>query len=225
MLKVDEIKAALPEHLRNAVTQDIADLVNTISSDPETSAAIRETFIGHTTILKEGRFKLEDYVRAAAYVSYKLMGYNNQESFVRTFPHRYKALVARGTSSKDISSHVAMYNKNKLVNRLTEQAMIPIWILNQDAIQMAIATQVELMNTSKSEMVRTQAANSILTHLRPPEKKQVDLSVSTPENSGMPELRETLERLAIRQRQLIDVGTPTREIANQSLRNLDAALA
>lgn len=217
MLTVDEIQVALPPKLRTSVTQVLADQVNAIASDPETGKFIRETFIGYTSVLKDGRFKLEDYAHAAAYVSYKLMGWSNQEAYARTFPQRYQALVARGASAKDISSYVAMYNKNKLVNLLLEQSMIPIWVLNQDAVQKAIETQVDLMSNAKSEMVRMQAANSILMHLRQPQTKQVDVTVSKAETSGMNELRDALSQLARRQLELIEKGATTQEVAHQRL--------
>ena len=141
----------------------------------------------------------------------------DQDAYARTFPKRQQTLIARGASSKDISSYVAMYNKNKLVNRLMEQVMVPVWVLNQDAHQMAIRTQLDLMLNAKSEMVRMQAANSLMFHLRPPEQKRVYLTVSSPQSSGLDELRGAFKEMAHRQRELIGQGVPTAEIAQQKL--------
>jgi hypothetical protein len=217
MLTVEDIRAALPDHLKSAANQDLADTVNQISSDPEAAAAIRETFIGYAHVLNEKRFKLQDFVNAAAFVSYRLMGFNNQESYARTFPQRYQALVAKGTSNKDISSYVAMYSKNKLVNQILSQALIPSHVFNHDIFQKAIMEQAYLMSNAKSEMVRMQAANSLLTHLKPPEKKEVELSISTGENSGLGALRDLLTAVAERQQQLIKDGASTKEIAHQKV--------
>lgn len=217
MLTVDEIRTVLPEHLKGAANQDLADKLNTIAAEPETVEAIRETFLGYTRVLNEGRFRIEDYVNAAAYVSYKLMGYNNQEAYSRTFPQKYQALVAKGASNKEISSYVAIYNKGKLVNLIMGQALIPIHIMNQDVFQKAVMEQAFLMANAKSEMVRMQAANSILTHLKPPEKKEIGLTISTPENSGLDALKDLLTAVAERQRELIEKGATTREIAHQKI--------
>jgi len=192
-------------------------MVNSISSDPEQARVIRENFIGYSSCLLKGRFKSEDYVHAVAYVSYKLMGYNNQESYARTFPARYRGLVAKGTSSKDISSYVHAYNKNKLVNLILEQSVIPSWVLNQDVYQKAINTQLELMVTAKSEKVRSDAANSILTHLKKPEKAEIELNIGVQETSGMKELKDALTSMAEKQRELITSGATTREVAHQPL--------
>lgn len=217
MLSTDDLKSALPAHLKGAATQELADKVNNITQDPEFAQSIRENFISYTTVLKEGRFKLNDYLNAVAYVSYKIAGYTNQESYKRAFPGRYANLVAQGADDKTISAYVATYNKNKLVNLILEQTLIPSWVLNQDVYQKAIATQFELMTTANSEKVRCEAANSILTHLKRPEKAQVELTFGEAETSGMRDLKETLSLLAQQQQALISQGVNTRTIAHQKL--------
>jgi hypothetical protein len=217
MLTMNQVQSALPNHLRACVTQELVDMVNTISTDAEAAQSIRDNFVSYGMVLKDGRFKTEDYVHAVAYVSYKLMGYTNREAYSRTFPNRYQALVARGATEKDISAYVVAYNKNKLVNLILEQTIIPTWVLNQDVYQKAINTQLDLMINSKSDKVRSDAANSILTHLKRPEKQQVELSLGIKENSGMAELKDMLTELAATQQELIGKGVPTRAIAHQKL--------
>ena len=217
MLTLQEVKQALPPHLRTTVTQELTDKVNSISVDPEAADNIRQNFVSYSMVLKEGKFKLEDYLNAVAYVSYKLMGHTNKDSYVKTFPKRYRDHVANGASEKDISAYISIFNKGKLVNLILEQSIIPTWILNQDAVQKAINVQVELMHTSNSDKVRCEAANSILNHLKRPEKKQVELSVGIADNSGMDELNETLKQLALQQQSMIESGISTQEIAHQKI--------
>ena len=217
MLTVDELKLSLPTHLKTIANQDLVDKLNQIASDPDVAENIRENFVSYTSVLKDGRFKTEDYLNAVAYVSYKVMGFTNLDSYKMTFPNRYRDLVARGASDKDISSFVSAYNKNKLVNLVLEQTMIPIHILNQDAVQKAINVQVELMMTASSEKVRAEAANSILTHLKAPEIKKIELDIGTKESSGMSELKGMLNQLAQQSLNLIQQGVTTKEIAHQPL--------
>lgn len=217
MLTVQEIKESLPVHLKTAATQELTDKVNQIAQDPEAARDIRENFISYIHVLKEGKFKTEDYLNAVAYVSYKIMGYTNQESYKRVFPQRYQAQVAKGASDKDISAYVAAYNKGKLVNLILEQTLVPSWVLNQDIYQKAINVQAELMLSAASEKVRAEAANSLLTHLKKPESKQVELSIGVEDTSGMNELKDMLSSLAQRQQDLIGQGMTTREIAHQDL--------
>jgi hypothetical protein len=205
LITENDLKSALPATLRSSVSQSLVDKVNRISSDPIAAENIRNNFVSYTSVMKEGRFKIEDYLNAVAYVSYKLMGYNNEESYAKTFPQRYADLLAKNTSKKDISAYVSAYHRGKLVNLIMEQSLVPSWVLNQDLFQKALNVQAELMATATSEKVRTDAANSILTHLKKPEK-DFQLNINTEDSSGMREMRDTLSQLAAQQRQMIEQG-------------------
>lgn len=219
MFQIAEVQKALPNRLKGNVTQELVDKLNTISSDEQHCEIIKENFVSYSGVLQDGRYKIEDYMNAVAYVSYKLMGYSNQDSYFRTFPDRHANLVAKGTSAKDISSYVAMYNKNKLVNNILEQSLIPIWILNQDAVQKAINTQVEIMSDgNNSAIARTQAANSLLTHLaKPKETAAIQLNIGTEESSGLRDLKSAISDLANQQKRLIEGGVTAKEIAEADI--------
>lgn len=218
MLDVQTVKSALPAHLKTAATQSLADKLNQISSDPEMAEQIGQNFISYTNVLQQGRFKTEDYLHAVAYVSYKLMGYSNQDAYARVFPHRIATLRAKGSSDKDISAYVSAYNKGKLVNLIYEQTLVPTWVLNAHVYQQAINTQARLMNDpSVSHKVQAEAANSILTHLKKPETKTLDVNIGVEETSGMTELKDMLTQMAGRQQELIAQGATTQEIAHQKL--------
>lgn len=217
MLTQDDVRQALPIHLKNAATKELVDALNNIPLDPEVADTIRDNFISYSKVLKEGKYKIEDYMNAIAYVTFRMMGYNNQESYARTFPQRYNALVAQNKSSKDISSYVAMYNKGKLVNAIMEQSMIPVWLINHDVMQKAINHQVYLMENAKSEMVQMQAAKALMDTLKKPESKDINVNIGTTEDKGVEELRNMMVGLAERQKQLIEQGVSTRDIAHQKL--------
>lgn len=217
MLDKKEIVEAMPPHLKSVISDELVGKINSASQDPIEAQSIRDNFLNYTGVLREGRFKTEDYLNAVTYVSYKLMGLSNKEAYAKTFPVRYQGLVAKGTSTKDISAYVSAYNKGKLVNLIFDQTMIPAYVLNQDLFQKALNTQADLMLTAKSEKVRSDAANSILTHLKRPEKTVVDVNVGLQENSGMTELRNLLTDVASQQQKLIEQGVPTNQIAQQKL--------
>lgn len=216
-LTVTDVAKALPPNLKSAATQAFVDQINNIVSDPVVAEQVRDNFISYTKVLQDGKFKTEDYLHAVTYVSFKLMGLSNQEAYFRTFPQRHAKLVAAQTAAKDIAAYVSAYNRGKLVNLILEQSLVPTWVLNQDAYQKAINTQVELMTNAQSEMVRTTAANSILTHLAKPKEAGPLVNIDMRESSGMNELRETLTKLAEQQRDLIQRGVTTKEIAEQNI--------
>lgn len=222
-LTLDQVTAAVPAQLRTSVTQHFVDMLNQLQVDPEMADNIKDNFLSYSGVLKEGRFKIEDYFNAVMYVSYKLMNMTNQDAYIRTFPKRHADLVARGATAKDISSYVAAYHKGKLVNMIMEQVMVPVWVLNQDMFQKALNVQYDLMtDVDMSGKVRTDAANSILTHLKKPEKMDFQLNMNTPESSGMKELTSALTNLANAQLEQIEKGNvKTIDVASSKLPVVD----
>lgn len=214
----DDVARALPANLKGSVTDELVDTLNNIATDPTVAQTIRDNFVGYSHVLRgEGRFKTEDYLNAVQYVSYKLMGNTNKEAYIKTFPDRYKRLLAQGTADKDINGMISAYHRGKLVNLIMEQSLVPTWVLNQDIYQEAINTQARLMRTANSEKVQMEAANSLLTHLKKPEKTDFQLSIKTEDSSGMNELKESLKQLAQTQRELIESGVSPKQIAAQPL--------
>ena len=216
-LTLHQVAHALPPNLKNNVTQQLVDNINNCVADPIMAEAIKDNFLSYTQVLSEGKFKTEDYLSAVMYVSFKLMGMSNQDAYARTFPARYRTLLNNGTSAKDISSYVSMYNKGRLVNLILEKSLIPTWVLNQHIYQKAINVQADLMSNANSEMVRMQAANSILTHLVKPKEVGPLINLDLREGSGLNELKATLTQLAQQQRDLIGQGVTTKSIADQGL--------
>lgn len=193
--------------------------LNQIAVEPEVADIVRQGFISYTKVLQEGRFKIADYMNAVMYCSFKLMGHTNQDAWKKTFPDRYTRLRALEATEKEISAYVAAYNRNMLVNKVMEQALIPSWILNQHVFQEAINTQLMLMRAEGvSDKVKTEAANSLLTHLKAPEKRQLDVNInSMPQSNGIDALKDQITALAEMQKNLIAGGVTTRTIAHQPL--------
>lgn len=217
-ITTEQLKEALPQPLRTFATVELAQKIDQVAKDPIIANQIKENFIGYTHVLQEGKYKMEDYLNAITYVSFKLMGYSNQEAYIKTFPDRYAQLLVMGKTEKDISCYVRAFHKGKLVNRIMEQSMIPSWILNQDAYQEAINKEVTLMRTAKSEKVQAMAAEALLKYLSKPESKDVPLiNIDMRENSGLDELKSAITSLAQKQKELIEGGVSTKFIAEQDI--------
>jgi len=211
------VEKALPSTLRASATQQFVDQINNIVSDPLIAEQVRNNFISYSRVLAEGKFKTEDYLHAVTYVSFKLMGMTNQDAYFRTFPVRHQTLVAKGTISKDIAAYVSAYHKGKLVNLIMEQSLVPSWVLNQDMYQNALNVQAELMINASSEKVRTDAANSILTHLTKPKEAGPLVNIDLRETAGINELKDMMVRLAQTQQKAIEGGATSTWIAAQKI--------
>jgi len=205
-LTVEQFKAALPEKVKKSINQELIDQINLTLAEPELYEAYRDNLMSYTKVMADGRFKVSNYVEAVKYVSHKLMGCTNIEAYTKTFPDKYQRFVAQGVSPKDIASYVTAYNKSKLVNLIFEQTLIPSYVLNQDLYQKALNVQAELMIHAHSEKVRSDAANSLLTHLKMPEVSKVELDVNVKEDSAIANLRATTLELARQQRLMLESG-------------------
>ena len=218
MLTIDQFKSALPDKVKRTVNQELIDQINTTLADPEMYETYRDNLVSYTGVMQDGRFKVSSYIDAVKYVSHKLMGCTNTDAYIKTFPDKYDRFIAQGVASKDIASYVTAYNKNKLVNLIMEQTLIPSYVLNQDLYQKALNVQAELMSTANSEKVRCDAANSLLTHLKMPETQKVELEIGVKEDSSIAALRATTLELSRQQRLMMESGAMNaQEVAHGKL--------
>lgn len=217
MLTQEQVAQALPPNLKGAATPELVDRINTVVADPVMAQEVRDNFISYTKVLQEGRFKTEDYLNAVVYVSHKLTGMSNQEAYAKTFPNRMAELIAKGTTPKDISSYVSMYNKGKLVNLILQQTLVPIWVLNQDLQQKALNKLADLMMNAGSEKVQSDSAAHLLNALAKPKEIGPLINVDLRDSSGMSELKDLLGRLAGSQRDAIANGMSAKVIAEMPL--------
>lgn len=216
-LTKEQIAAALPATLKGAATDQFTNHLNQVITDPIVAEQVRENFIGYTAVLKDGKFKVEDYLNAVIYVSFKVMGLSNKDSYMRTFPDRYQRLLAAGTDDKTISTYISAYNKNKLVNLILDQTLVPVHVLNQDLHQKAINHLATLMVTANSEKVQVEAAIGLVNATKRPESKGPLINIDQRDSSGLNELKATLANLAQKQIELIESGVSPKDIAGSKL--------
>lgn len=217
-LTIEQFSTVMPKQLRKTVTQEMVDDINRLMTDPLLQQTYRDNLLSYVNVMKDGKFKVQQYIDAVRYICFKLSGDSNLQAYIKTFPDRYQAYLANNTQKKDINSYVTSYNKNKLVNLIYEQTLVPTHVLNADIYQKAINTQADLMVTAKSEKVRSDAANSLLHHLKAPETKKIELDVTQKESSAIAELRNTTMELVAQQKRMIAAGASSvKEVAEGRL--------
>lgn len=209
MLTVAHLKEAMPSRQKTNINQALVDELNNLTIDPEYAETFRENFVGFCHVLQDPNTTMKGYVSAIKYVGYKMMEMTNQQSYILTFPERYNRLQKEGKADVYLRSLVSAYARGNLVKTLLNQAMVPIWLVNQDNMQKAINTQVGLMTTAKSEMVRTQAANSLITNLKPPEAAKVEIDITVKEDDSIRQLKNVIADLALQQLNAIKAGRMT----------------
>lgn len=217
-LSPEVLERALPKKYQKSLNAELMQTINDTLADVDLHETYRDNFLNYIDVLNEGRFKITDYLNAVKYCTHKLMGNSNIAAYTKTFPDRYTDMIRRNLSDKDMSSIITVYNKSKLVNLIMEQSIIPSWIINQDKFQDAINHQAYLMKHAASEKVQSDAANSLMIHLKPPEITKVELDIGITESSQIAELREVTVALAAQQIRLIESGVTTaRSAAEQKI--------
>jgi len=219
-LTVEQFKQALPPNMAQSVNQELVDLVNSALSDPEAMEIFTENLLSYTSVLQMGKFKLSNYINAVRYVGFKVMGLTNKDAYIRTFPEKYEDFLKRGISEKDIASYITAYNKSKLVNLIFAQTQIPTYVLNAPLYQRALNVQAHLMMNSKSDMVKFNAANSILTHLKPPEAAKVELDVNIRQDTYIADLEAAMRQMAKMQQDMIAQGGNLKQIVNTPIKTI-----
>lgn len=217
-LTIEQFKQVLPTQVKKTITQELVDSINKIIIDPEFRETYRDNLLSYTSVMANGKFKINNYVDAVRYVSFKLQGDTNIMAYTKTFPDKYQRFVKQGVASKDIASYITAYNKSKLVGLIFEQTLTPVYVLNQDKAQEAINVLAELMRGAQSEKVRSDSADKLLVHLKMPEVNKIELDIGIKEDGSIAALRETTLELVRQQKNMIQAGAMNaKEVAESSL--------
>ena len=214
-LTIEQFQRVLPKQIKAKLTPDMINNINGVISDPGIRDNYRDNLLSYTNVMQDGKYKIQSYIDAVRYVSHKLMGSSNVEAYTKTFPSRYQRVVTENKHlepeaiGKILSSYVAAYNKTKLVVKVFEQTLVPSHILNADMYQKALNRQAYLMTHASSEKVQSDAANSLLTHLKMPEVNKIELDIGVKQDKSIDMLREATLALAKEQQASIKRGDAT----------------
>ncbi len=206
-LTPDQFQQVMPAKMKGQISPQLMDQINTTLSDPILLERFKDNLIGFSSVMQKGKFKLSQYICAVKFIGFKLMGDTNIDAYEKTFSNKCRDMRANGTSHKQIVRYASSYNSTKLVTLIFEQTMMPVYVSNAPLFQQALNVQADLMMNANSEKVRTDAASSLLTHLKPPETQKIELDVGIKEDDSIKQLRATTLALARQQQLMIEEGS------------------
>lgn len=222
MITSEQLELALGSR-RNWASQELVTTLNTLETDG--ADLVRENWLTHANVLREGTYSLDQYTTAIKYVSLKQMGHTNQQAYSIALAERYQELVAKGYDDQRISSHVSAYHKGALVQKLLAQSTVPLYMLYQDEAHKAIKTLVQVMTEPNASFkTRAEAADKLLTHVKRPEAAKIELEVNQKQSDGMTELTTMMRELAQKQLAAIADGGNVRTVANLPLNKREPLL-
>lgn len=209
-MDITDLQAALPPKLKNSFSALSLQHLHGTLTNPDELEALAENFVTYTHILNNGKYKLESYINAVRYVTFKLMGLTNYDSYTRTFPDRYRNYLANGATNDMIHAYVSSFHNSKLVTQIMEQSVVSPHVLYRECFHDALFVQIALMNdTNVSDKVRSDAAAHVMNHTRPPEVKRVELDVTVGGTSVLDEFTQASRVMAEGIRERIANGSMT----------------
>lgn len=211
LLTVEGLQKIYPRKVNRETLEECVKIMNESITDMDSVMRehYRDNLVGVIDVIKEGeRIKFADYVKAVKFCSYKMAGYTDTRAYSLTFPERIERMVREGISNANLYVYANSYAKNKVVVEIMAKLLVPTHIMYQDYFHMAVKTQVEIMTDDTiSPKVRSDAANSLMTHLKQPEIKQAELKISTNDNGAIGSLTEALNNLSNAQKQALSSGS------------------
>lgn len=195
MLPLETIKKLVPKAQRSLITQEFIDKIEKSVQDSLIAEEFKDNFITYLNVLSTGKYKMEDYISAIKYISFKLLGYSNVNAYAATFPERYDRLKREG--QEQIEAFASMYNKNKLVMQIYEQTIVPTYVLNAPLHQEALNELAKMIkDPTVRGMTKVKACEAILQHTKQPEVIKGELTIGIEQQDTIAELREVVEQLA-----------------------------
>lgn len=197
----------LPQEIMNELGEDRAtyfiDIVNerliVIQVDPYLYKDVCATLFDHirqSQVTLEGKLKMSveelririlDYVNLCVFVTYRMLGFSELDSFRKGFPEYPEYLV---------KNKARRYSNSHRVSQILEASIAPYWVTHKDVYEQAMNTQVDLLHHKTSPKVRQKAADSLMAHLgKPKEDKRITVEANVTNVDSIDYLKETMNKL------------------------------
>lgn len=217
------VKKIYPKKINNETASKCAELMNEALDGLNSVEKVhfRDNMVSMIDCIMPSDRKapsFKEYVDAVKFVTFKHMGHGDTRAYALTFPDRVQRMVNEKVPQTHLWAYANSYAKNKLVIDIHAKLLVPTHIMYQDVFAQAVKAQVEIMNdNSVSAKVRSDAANSLMTHLKQPEIKKAELQINTKDTGVIGDLANALANLSAGQRQMMMEGKTTLKEINEAV--------
>jgi hypothetical protein len=211
----------------SAIPDELVEEINgIIDNNPEVGSLMLDNFLNYTNVLKNSRYSIKQYLNAVQFVTAKLMGYTNVDSYAYTFPERYEKYVddlyLKGiTDDNEIHRAISPYAQavanSKLVTTMLSQVQIPTKLLNLGVLQEAINVEIKLMHNARSEQVREKAANTLIQYLGSEDMNKIEIDIGFKKDSIIEDYEKAMLKMTEQQLDIIKQGGDVKQIANTAV--------
>lgn len=210
---VEDIQQRLPAK-KNTITQEVVDLINDASSDPMFNGdEFVRSMVDYQSAMIQNSASVKEYVNALKFCAYlEAEGDNLTEAYKKARAND-EFVMTRLEAQPGTQDYAALnaaasrYRKNPLVKQILTQSDMPLYLMFQASRYKAVATLAEEMANAPYSKDRINAADKLLTHVKPPENIQIELDVGVKENNAIQDLNAQLAEIAAKQKVHLQSGT------------------
>lgn len=221
-LTIDVLRDVAPKKTRSMITQELVDKINMWNEDPKLLEGLKDNVLSYIGVLQTGKYRIDEYLNAVRYVSYKLIGHSDIDAYAITFPDRYQRLVDQGVSRTDIAPYVSIYRKTQLVVKIFEQTIVPTNVLNAPMHQESLNELMRIGFNGRSEIARVQALSKVLDITAPDKTAKLQLDINMDQGAIIDDYESAMNAMVQQQLELIAKGGDLKAITNASIKRPEA---
>lgn len=202
------------------ITKELAAYVDGANNDDDFNGdEFLDTLVSYRDVMLKGTYSIREYVTAVKFCAYLIAEDDNLiEAYKRARgdDEFVKSRVGAKAGSKEynaLTSAASRYRQSKLVKELLTVSQMPLYLMFQGERYRAVEVLATEMATATYSKDRINAADKLLTHVKPPENMQIELEVGPNQESKdlSVSISEKLAHTIALQRRLLDAGVPLEE--------------
>jgi len=184
----EELQEKFPAK-RNTITDEVVEYINSTISDPDfDSSTFMSHLIDYQTIMMETSASMRDYINAMKFCAYLESNHSITEAYKKARINDefvQKRLNAKSNTPEynELTNAASRYRKSKLVRQILAQSDMPLYLMFQAERYKAVAVLAQEMFSAPYSKDRINAADKLLTHVKPPENQKVELEVGLNQNA------------------------------------------
>jgi len=210
---VEKLKELFPAK-KNTITEETARMLNEANSDPMFNGdEFMDNLLTYSNVMLEGQYSMRNYINALKFCAYLESEENVTEAYRRARASDQFVIDRIGVDTesmeyRELTNAASRFRRTPMVQKILTQSDMPLHLMFQSSRYEAVAVLAKEMTDAAYSKDRISAADKLLTHVKPPENAQIELSVGmNAETKDMQtQLNEQLAVLANNQRKMLENG-------------------
>lgn len=219
-LTIEELQKRFPSKAKT-ITDETVELINAANADPNFNGdEFLNTMYDYENVMYKNKASMKDYITALKFCAYlESEGDNYTEAYKRAratdqFVIERLNVDTDSDQYKELTYAASRYRKTPMVRDILTQADMPLYLMFQGARYKAVKTLADEMLTAAYSKDRINAADKLLTHVKPPENAKIELEIGPAQDSIIDKYEAMISQLVQTQKQQIAEGGDLKSITN-----------